>query len=147
MADSKKKSLKRYRHTRLRLVQEEFATLLGNANTKADLTPNLKDIDRKRYKAVKTVLEEWRDKIDQWVAEFSPKRPLPSINRSDLAIIRVAVAEGFIGRFVPPKVAINEAVEIAKRFGTSGSYRFVNAVLGRILRDKFHDLIKVHVKE
>ena len=139
MGDSKE--LKRFRHTRLRLVQEEYALLVGGKEDIVKLR-SLEDIDTLRYKKIKDTLKKWRVKIDKWVAEYSPKRPLPSINRPDLAIIRVAVAEGFISKEVPPKVAINEAVEIAKKFGTAGSYRFVNAVLGRILRERFPELLQ-----
>lgn len=52
----------------------------------------------------------------------------------DRAAIRLAICEGLIERFVPVPVAISEAVEIAKAYGTEDSGRFVNGVLGKIAR-------------
>jgi N utilization substance protein B len=51
----------------------------------------------------------------------------------DKAVLRVAVFELLFGRRVPPKVAINEAIDIAKTYGGEGSGRFVNGVLGHVL--------------
>jgi len=53
----------------------------------------------------------------------------------DRNILRLAVYELLWGAEVPPKVAINEAIEIAKKFGTKESSRFINGVLDRIHRD------------
>ncbi|MBU1119658.1 transcription antitermination factor NusB, partial [Patescibacteria group bacterium] len=50
----------------------------------------------------------------------------------DLQIFRIAILEGFIGKITPPKVAIDEAIEIAKDFGGDSSGKFVNGVLGAI---------------
>jgi N utilization substance protein B len=52
----------------------------------------------------------------------------------DLVAIRLALYEGWIEKSVPMAVAISEAVELAKHFGTEDSGRFVNGVLGRIVR-------------
>ena len=49
--------------------------------------------------------------------------------------MRLAVYELVWGREVPPKVAINEAIEIAKKFGTQESSRFINGILDRVYRD------------
>jgi N utilization substance protein B len=53
----------------------------------------------------------------------------------DRAVLRVAIFEGFLEKTVPIAVAISEAVEIARAFGTEDSARFVNGVLGKIARD------------
>ena len=50
----------------------------------------------------------------------------------DLQILRIAILEGFIKKITPPKVAIDEAIEIAKDFGGESSGKFVNGVLGAI---------------
>jgi N utilization substance protein B len=52
--------------------------------------------------------------------------------RTDLAIIRVAAAEMLYIEDVPKAVAINEAVELSKKYGTEESGRFINAILGKI---------------
>jgi len=60
---------------------------------------------------------------------------LKKINTVDLAILRLAVSELLYLEETPPKVAIDEAVEIAKQFGNESSHRFVNGVLGTIYRE------------
>ena len=69
-------------------------------------------------------------KIDQIIKDCAPKWPLEKINRIDLAILRLAIYELFYDQEVPTKVAIDEAVELAKEFGAEGSPGFVNGVLG-----------------
>lgn len=70
------------------------------------------------------------DQIDQIIAECAPKWPLEKINRIDLAILRLAVYELYFDPKIPDKVAIDEAVELAKEFGSENSPSFVNGVLG-----------------
>lgn len=73
--------------------------------------------------------------IDPQVQDHAPERPLTDINRVDLAILRLATYEA-IHTKVPTKVIINEAVELAKEFGTQSSPKFVNGVLGQLLTQK-----------
>ena len=54
----------------------------------------------------------------------------------DLQILRMAILEGFIDKITPPKVAIDEAIEIAKDFGGETSGKFVNGVLGAIYEEE-----------
>ncbi len=56
-------------------------------------------------------------KIDQMIAKSAPDRPINQINKIDLAILRIAVFEIIIDKGVPPKVAIDEAVELGKEDG------------------------------
>jgi N utilization substance protein B len=56
------------------------------------------------------------------------------LNKIDLAILRLAVFELIIENSQPPKVIIDEAVELAKEFGSESSSKFVNGVLGTILK-------------
>ena len=72
------------------------------------------------------------DKIDPIIKEHASERPLSEINQIDLAILRLIIFESQNTK-IPMKVAINEAVELAKEFGTESSPRFVNGVLGKIL--------------
>lgn len=73
--------------------------------------------------------------LDAVIAPVAPDWPLNQISIIDRDILRMAVFElsEFAGA-VPPKVAINEAVELAKSFGSENSSRFVNGVLGTIWR-------------
>ncbi len=73
-------------------------------------------------------------KIDGSIGPAAPEWPVEQIARVDKIILRLAVYELMIKRDVPPKVAINEAVELAKSFGGENSSKFVNGVLGTIYR-------------
>ena len=57
------------------------------------------------------------------------------MGRVDRNVLRLAVYEMTLGRDVPPKVALNEAIEIAKRYGAQETPAFVNGVLDRVLAD------------
>jgi N utilization substance protein B len=70
--------------------------------------------------------------IDTQITEFAPERPLTEINKVDLAILRLIIFEAE-HLHTPVKVLINEAVELAKEFGTDSSPKFVNGVLGKLL--------------
>ncbi|HPD44774.1 MAG TPA: transcription antitermination factor NusB [Candidatus Woesebacteria bacterium] len=73
--------------------------------------------------------------IDKIIAANAPKWPLDKINKIDLAILRLALWELLIQKKNPPKVIIDEAVEIAKEFGTDTSFAFVNGVIGSALKN------------
>lgn len=77
--------------------------------------------------------------IDQKITEAAPEWPLEQIATIDKAILRLSLYELLFSNEVPPKVAINEAVELAKAYGSENSSKFVNGVLGTIYRatDKF----------
>lgn len=71
-------------------------------------------------------------KIDKLITESSQHWSLPRISLVDKNILRLAVYELLYCEDIPPKVSINEAVEIAKKYGTKDSGRFVNGVLDSI---------------
>lgn len=72
--------------------------------------------------------------IDSRIASSAPEWPLNKIAKIDLAILRLAVWELLFDRKEPQKVVIDEAVELAKSFGNEHSAKFVNGVLGTILK-------------
>lgn len=74
--------------------------------------------------------------IDQLITKAAPEWPIDQINRIDLAILRLATYELIIDNTQPDKVIIDEAVELAKEFGSESSPAFVNGVLGAILKEK-----------
>ncbi len=84
---------------------------------------------------IKGVLEN-REKIDAIIIKTAPEWPLEQINLVDRNILRLGIYELLFGNRegVPPKVAINEAIELAKSFGGETSGKFVNGVLGTIYR-------------
>lgn len=79
---------------------------------------------------VSTVVEN-RERIDGLIARFAPAWPLDQIAIVDRNILRLGIGE-IIFDLVPVKVAINEAVELAKTYGGESSSKFVNGVLGSL---------------
>lgn len=75
-----------------------------------------------------------QEQIDGIIAPAAPEWPVEQIAKIDKIILRIGVYELMIKRDVPPKVAINEAVELAKTFGGENSSKFINGVLGTIYR-------------
>lgn len=73
--------------------------------------------------------------IDNAIEKAAQEWPLEKVGKVDLAILRLAVFELLIVKKEPPKVIIDEAVELAKEFGGDGTAPFVNGVLGTILKD------------
>ncbi|MCL5746836.1 MAG: transcription antitermination factor NusB [Patescibacteria group bacterium] len=74
-----------------------------------------------------------KDVIDKRIEKSAPEFPISKINKADLAILRLAVYELLIEKKTPPKVIIDEAVELAKEYGGETSPSFINGVLGNIL--------------
>jgi N utilization substance protein B len=74
--------------------------------------------------------------IDETIRPVAPEWPIEQIARMDRVILRIGTYELLYTQDVPPKVAINEAVELAKAFGGENSSKFINGVLGTLLRDK-----------
>jgi N utilization substance protein B len=76
-----------------------------------------------------------RAEIDSIISQYAPEWPLDQITIIDRNIMRLGVFELKYSLVVPSKVAINEAIELAKTFGGESSGRFVNGVLGAVYRD------------
>jgi N utilization substance protein B len=79
-----------------------------------------------------------RDRLDALIQRHAPAWPVGQIAVVDRNVLRIALVElsGLTG--TPPKVAINEAVDLAKLFGSDSSSRFVNGVLGSAVADPEH---------
>jgi N utilization substance protein B len=73
-----------------------------------------------------------REEIDGNIRKFAPAWPVEQIAIIDRNILRLAIFEILFDNKVPVKVAVNEAVELAKTFGSDNSSRFVNGVLGAV---------------
>ena len=76
-------------------------------------------------------------KLDELITQYAPDWPLDQITIVDRNILRLGLYELLFGNHdeVPPKVAINEAIELAKSFGGESSGKFVNGVLGAVYRE------------
>ena len=74
-----------------------------------------------------------REELDKLITGFAPSWPINQMAIVDRNVLRMAIYEIMFGGDTPPKVAINEAVELAKVFGTESSPKFVNGVLGSLM--------------
>ena len=108
------------RHLRRR---EAVKILFADTFTKQVRSPEL----------VEKVLKQ-KKKIDLKIAHAAPEWPIENLNKIDLAILRLAIYE-LENEDTPPKVIIDEAVELAKEYGAESSSSFINGVLGTIYKE------------
>lgn len=87
----------------------------------------------KQGSLVKKIISK-RQGLDKKIKSAAPMWPVDKLNKIDLAILRLAVYE-LEYKKTPPKVVIDEAVELAKEFGSDASPSFVNGVLGAIYKE------------
>ena len=80
--------------------------------------------------------------LDQLISKYAPEWPLDQIAAIDRNILRIAFWEFAVYRETPVKVAINEAVELAKQFGSDSAPRFINGVLGTLV-DHEHEINQI----
>ena len=78
-------------------------------------------------------VEAYREELDRLIRQYAPEWPVDQIAIVDRNILRIAIYEILFCDDTPTKVAINEAVELAKEFGSDSSGRFVNGVLGSLV--------------
>lgn len=76
------------------------------------------------------------EELDEIIARSAPNWPMDQMSRIDKNILKLAIFEILFDNRVPLKAAINEAVELAKRFGSDSSSRFINGVLGSVATDR-----------
>lgn len=130
------------------LYQWDF-TGKSNDNLNDVIDANLKefapDFDDKGFvqELVKNVIDQSKD-IDTVITKYAPDWPIEQITNVDRNILRIGVYELKFNESIPSKVAINEAIELAKTFGGESSGRFVNGVLGAIYKDM---VVKGEMKE
>lgn len=105
------------------------------ARNETEFAPGNEDIPFMR-KILGYVIDK-REIIDQIIEKAAPEWPIEKINAVDRNILRMGLGELLFGDHneVPPKVAINEAIELAKTFGGDSSSRFVNGVLGAVYKE------------
>jgi transcription antitermination protein NusB len=110
---------------------EQIAEILQH--NMAEFAP---DFDDEQFSAglVHSVVKH-REEIDTLIGEFAPEWPIAQITIVDRNVLRIGIFELVIAQDIPARVAINEAIELAKSFGGESSGRFVNGVLGALYRD------------
>lgn len=123
------------------LYEQEFRQEAGDASVRVEdiLTRNIQ-----RYKAMVDDQDFIRRlvmgisastaELDETLQPLAPEWPIDQIARMDRTILQIGLYELQHGDDVPPKVVINEAVELAKAFGGDNSSKFVNGVLGTFYR-------------
>lgn len=113
----KRKSDPRHQH-RIHLMQQLFTWSANPKPVAKDILPITQDIS----------------KVDKKIEIGAPLWPIAKINKIDLAILRLSVYELIIApKKIPPKVVIDEAVELAKQYGSESSPGFINGVLGKLI--------------
>ena len=129
------------------IYEYEFRTQVGDQTVRAEeiLTRNLgkykssvedTDFVRARVDGVIAKMTE----LDDTLRPLAPEWPIEQIARIDRTVLRLGLYELLHSKdSVPPKVAINEAVELAKAFGSDNSGKFVNGVLGTAFRTLIED--------
>ncbi len=106
---------------RIKIMQEIFASEFNSP-------------DEIEHQAVKEILKKQKE-IDEEIQKAAPSWPIEKINKIDLAILRLAAYELLIVKDTPPKVVVDEAVEIAKQYGSESSAGFINGALGKLISD------------
>jgi N utilization substance protein B len=76
-----------------------------------------------------------KERIDETLSVFLTGWKVDRLSKVDRQILRLAAYEMLFGTEVPPKVVVNEAIELAKRFGSDESGKFVNGVLGKLIKE------------
>lgn len=71
--------------------------------------------------------------LDEKIKDAAPEFPIDKINKVDLAILRLAVYELSVTKKEPPKVIVDEAIELAKEYGGESSPAFINGALGKVI--------------
>ncbi len=113
--------------------QEDVAVIIKN--NIEQFGPSLGDTEFVRQLAQGTI--ERLDEIDQVIVKTAPEWPIDQIDGVDHANLHLGIYELMFLKDVPPKVAINEAVELAKTYGGESSGKFLNGVLGTLYKQMF----------
>ncbi|MCB9803050.1 transcription antitermination factor NusB [Candidatus Nomurabacteria bacterium] len=88
-----------------------------------------------------------KNELDALIKKFAPEWPLDQITIVDRNVLRIGIYELKMSLEIPPKVAINEAIELAKAFGGDSSGKFVNGVLGSIYKEMSQNGEKQNLEE
>lgn len=74
------------------------------------------------------------NEIDKYITENSKDWKINRIAKVDLAVLRIAISEILYNKTIPASVSINEAVEISKKYSNEDSHKFINGILGTVVR-------------
>lgn len=123
------------------LYEQEFRRECGDADFDLDevLQRNIRRYhetvdDREFIKELVAGVSSHQEELDAQLQPLAPEWPISQIARMDRIVLRMGAYELQHGDGIPPKVVINEAVELAKAFGGENSSKFINGVLGSLLK-------------
>ena len=102
----------------------------------SDELAELEGEEKEYFDKVSLGIKEHEDEIDKMILSKLKNWTIERIFKIDLAVLRLAVYEIMYFPDMPTKVAVNEAVELAKKYGNDNSSNFVNGVLREIIKDK-----------
>ena len=92
------------------------------------------DIDKNFVKSTILGVAKRKGQLDKEIESSAPEWPIEQISCVDKSILEISIFELIYSKDVPPKVAINEAVELSKQFGGENSSKFINGVLGTVYK-------------
>lgn len=142
------------RHTSRKLALSSiFSWLFSEPNIEESILTSTEILEEEGVsyddELTKFIVDGVRDhieEIDKIIEESAPDWPIDKIAKIDLVILRIAIFEILFGKKTPVKVAIDEAVEIAKEFGNDTSHKFVNGVMGTVV-EKYLPLEKENLSK
>ena len=112
----------------LDMTNHGIGTMLEYHFSITDLDENLQDFATEIVQGVAPN----RALLDRYIAEHAPEWPIDQVSTVDRNLLRIALWEFAVNCETPIKVAINEAIELAKVFGSDSTPRFINGVLGSL---------------
>ena len=127
---SKSRSLALQTLFEIDLTKHHIDDVLGHLMVESDLDENQLKFARE---IVFGVLDK-KKQIDSLIAECATEREVGDLSSLDRSVLRMGILELLDFSDTPPKVVVNEAVELAKIYGSDNSYKFVNGVLGAVLQ-------------
>lgn len=122
------------------LTEHSIGTVLDNRFGDIELTPSLQDFVVDIVSGIAPI----RKVLDEQIAEHAPEWPIDQISIIDRNLLRIALWEFAVKGETPLKVAINEAIELAKKFGSDSTPRFVNGVLGSLAENEHKIRLELH---
>lgn len=120
-------------------VQHDPLEVLGRHFTEEKVPVKAQEYAQKLVEGIKSRTEE----IDKNIQFAAVEWPLHQMAKIDKSILRLAIYELLFDNAVPAKAAINEAVELAKIYGSDTSSRFVNGVLGTVYKHSYNETEKL----
>ena len=127
---SKSRSLALQTLFEIDLTKHHIDDVLGHLMVESDLD----ETQLKFAREIVCGLLDKKNQIDSLIAECATEREVGDLSSLDRSVLRMGILELLDFSDTPPKVVVNEAVELAKIYGSDNSYKFVNGVLGAVLQ-------------